>query len=38
MKPEHLDWLDAIWSRLSQATGEVLTMPGTNHTGTTETG
>jgi tyrosine decarboxylase / aspartate 1-decarboxylase len=29
MKPEHLDWLDAIWSRLNQATGEVLAMPTT---------
>jgi hypothetical protein len=24
MKPEHLHWLDAIWSRLSQVTDEVL--------------
>ena len=24
MKPEHLDWLEAIWSRLSQVTSEVL--------------
>ena len=24
MKPEHLDWLEAIWSRLSQVTDEVL--------------
>ena len=29
MKPEHLHWLDAIWSRLSQVTGEVLAMPTT---------
>src|ERR1700678_3781222 len=31
MKPEHLHWLDAIWSRLSQVTGEVLAMPSTGH-------
>ena len=24
MKPEHLDWLEIIWSRLSQVTSEVL--------------
>ena len=24
MKPEHLDWLEEIWSRLSQATDQVL--------------
>jgi tyrosine decarboxylase / aspartate 1-decarboxylase len=24
MKPEHLDWLEAIWSRLSRAVGEAL--------------
>jgi tyrosine decarboxylase / aspartate 1-decarboxylase len=24
MKPEHLDWLEAIWSRLSQVTDQVL--------------
>ncbi len=24
MKPEHLDWLEVIWSRLSQVTSEVL--------------
>jgi tyrosine decarboxylase/aspartate 1-decarboxylase len=24
MKPEHLDWLEMIWSRLSQVTSEVL--------------
>ncbi len=24
MKPEHLEWIDAIWSRLSHATGEAL--------------
>jgi tyrosine decarboxylase / aspartate 1-decarboxylase len=29
MKPEHLDWLDAIWSRLSQVTREVLAIPTT---------
>ena len=29
MKPEHLHWLDAIWSSLSQSTGEVLAMPAT---------
>jgi hypothetical protein len=29
MKPEHLDWLEAIWSRLSRVTGEVLAMPPT---------
>jgi tyrosine decarboxylase / aspartate 1-decarboxylase len=27
MKPEHLDWLEAIWSRLSRATAEVLANP-----------
>jgi tyrosine decarboxylase/aspartate 1-decarboxylase len=31
MKPEHLDWLDAIWLRLSQVTGEVLALPPTGH-------
>jgi hypothetical protein len=35
MKPEHLDWLDAIWGRLSQVTGEVLAMPSTGHAGVT---
>jgi tyrosine decarboxylase / aspartate 1-decarboxylase len=30
MKPEHLDWLDEIWSRLSQVTGEVLAIPTTD--------
>jgi tyrosine decarboxylase / aspartate 1-decarboxylase len=30
MKPEHLDWLDAIWTRLSQVTGEVLASPTIN--------
>jgi tyrosine decarboxylase / aspartate 1-decarboxylase len=29
MKPEHLDWLDEIWSRLSHVTSEVLAMPPT---------
>jgi hypothetical protein len=29
MKPEHLRWLDEIWSRLSHVTDEVLTMPPT---------
>lgn len=38
MKPEHLHWLDAIWSRLSQVTGEVLAMPTTGHSGTTVPG
>jgi tyrosine decarboxylase/aspartate 1-decarboxylase len=27
MKPEHLSWLNEIWSRLSQVTGEVLAQP-----------
>ncbi len=27
MKPEHLEWLEAIWSRLSQVTDEVLAQP-----------
>ncbi len=27
MKREHLDWLEAIWSRLSHVTNEVLTQP-----------
>ncbi len=35
MKPEHLDWLDAIWSRLSQVTAEVLAMPTTGLSGAT---
>jgi tyrosine decarboxylase / aspartate 1-decarboxylase len=38
MKPEHLDWLDAIWIRLSQATGEVLAMPPTGHADATVAG
>jgi tyrosine decarboxylase/aspartate 1-decarboxylase len=38
MKPAHLQWLDAIWSRLSQATGEVLAMPPTGHAGATVAG
>ncbi len=38
MKPEHLDWLDAIWSRLSHVTGEVLAMPATGHAGETVAG
>ena len=38
MKPEHLDWLDAIWSKLSQVTGEVLAMPTTGHSGATVAG
>ena len=29
MKPEHFDWLEAIWSRLSRVTGDVLAMPPT---------
>ncbi len=27
MKPEHLDWLEEIWSRLSQVTDQVLASP-----------
>jgi tyrosine decarboxylase / aspartate 1-decarboxylase len=27
MKPEHLGWLEAIWSRLSQVTDRVLSLP-----------
>ena len=38
MKPEHLVWLDAIWSRLSLVTGEVLAMPSTGHWDTTVAG
>jgi tyrosine decarboxylase / aspartate 1-decarboxylase len=38
MKPEHLDWIDAIWSRLSQVTGEVLAMPPTDNAGETVAG
>jgi glutamate/tyrosine decarboxylase-like PLP-dependent enzyme len=38
MKPEHLVWLDAIWSRLSLVTGEVLAMPSTGHSDTTVAG
>jgi tyrosine decarboxylase/aspartate 1-decarboxylase len=29
MKPEHLDWVDAIWQRLQEATGRALA--GTRH-------
>jgi len=29
MKPEHLDWVDAIWQRLQEATGRALA--GTKH-------
>jgi hypothetical protein len=29
MKPEHLDWLPMIWSKLSHATDEVLAQPRT---------
>jgi tyrosine decarboxylase / aspartate 1-decarboxylase len=36
MKPEHLDWLDAIWSRLSQVTDEVRAMPAAKHTHATQ--
>jgi len=38
MKPEHLDWIDAIWSRLSQVTGEVLATPPTDKAGETVAG
>jgi tyrosine decarboxylase / aspartate 1-decarboxylase len=38
MKPEHLDWAEAIWSRLSQVTGEVLAMPPTGRVGATVAG
>jgi hypothetical protein len=27
MKPEHLDWLPAIWKRLNQVTDQVLAQP-----------
>ena len=27
MKPEHLQWLEAIWSKLSHVTDEVLAQP-----------
>jgi tyrosine decarboxylase/aspartate 1-decarboxylase len=27
MKPEHLSWLETIWSKLAQVTGEVLSPP-----------
>ena len=37
MKPLHLDWLDAIWSRLSQATAEVLALPPTDCADATST-
>jgi glutamate/tyrosine decarboxylase-like PLP-dependent enzyme len=33
MKPEHLDWLEAIWSRLSRVTEEVLAPPPTDRAG-----
>jgi tyrosine decarboxylase / aspartate 1-decarboxylase len=35
MKPEHLDWLEAIWSRLGQVTDQVLVLPIRNRAGTT---
>jgi tyrosine decarboxylase/aspartate 1-decarboxylase len=38
MKPEHLQWVDGIWSRLSQATGKVLAMPPIGHAGATVAG
>ena len=34
MKPEHLHWLEAIWSRLNQVTDEVLALPMRNGAGT----
>jgi tyrosine decarboxylase / aspartate 1-decarboxylase len=38
MKPEHLHWLDEIWSRLSQVTCEVLALPSTGNSGETVAG
>ena len=38
MKPEHLQWVNAIWGRLSQVTAEVLAMPPTGHAGATVAG
>ena len=38
MKPEHLQWVDGIWSRLSQATDKVLAMPPIGHAGATVAG
>jgi tyrosine decarboxylase/aspartate 1-decarboxylase len=38
MKPEHLQWVNSIWGRLSQATAEVLAMPPTGHAGVTVAG
>ncbi len=38
MKPEHLAWLNAIWSRLSRVTGEALATPPTGHAGATVAG
>jgi len=37
MKPLHLNWLEAIWSRLSQATAEVLALPPTDCADATST-
>ena len=33
MKPEHLDWLEEIWSRLCRVTAGVLAHPTANHDG-----
>ena len=33
MKAEHLDWLEAIWSRLTGVTDEVLAMPAAGNAG-----
>jgi tyrosine decarboxylase / aspartate 1-decarboxylase len=38
MKPEHLDWIDAIWSRLSHVTRKVLATPPTGNAGATVAG
>jgi tyrosine decarboxylase / aspartate 1-decarboxylase len=38
MKPEHLQWVDEIWSRLSHATGNMLAMPPIGHPGATVAG
>jgi glutamate/tyrosine decarboxylase-like PLP-dependent enzyme len=38
MKPEHLDWLEEIWSRLSRVTAGVLAHSSADHNGTRREG
>ena len=35
MKPEHLDWLEEIWSRLSKVADQVLVLPSADHAAAT---